>query len=72
MYSIIICYTQVVPYLIQPIPYGGKRKVYFDVYGCQMNVNDTEVVWAILKENDYVKTDNLLDADVILIGESLI
>lgn len=36
-----------------------------------MNVNDTEVVWAILKENDYEKTNDLLDADVVLIGKVL-
>lgn len=36
-----------------------------------MNVNDTEVVWAILKENDYEKTNDLIDADVILIGKEL-
>ncbi|XP_066259811.1 CDK5RAP1-like protein [Euwallacea similis] len=58
---------QVVPYLIQPTLDGQGRKVYFDVYGCQMNVNDTEVVWAILKEKNYEKTTSLLDADVVLI-----
>ncbi|KAL1497437.1 hypothetical protein ABEB36_008411 [Hypothenemus hampei] len=58
---------EVIPYLIQPVTYGDKRKVYFDVYGCQMNVNDTEIVWAILKENNYEMTTKLMDADIILI-----
>nr|XP_023024968.1 CDK5 regulatory subunit-associated protein 1 [Leptinotarsa decemlineata] len=54
------------------IPYihsisGYKRKVFFDVYGCQMNVNDTEIVWAILKENKFERTTDITDADVILI-----
>ncbi|CAG9767332.1 unnamed protein product [Ceutorhynchus assimilis] len=58
---------EVVPYLIQPQLYGTKRKVYFDVYGCQMNVNDTEVVWAILKDKGYIKTNNIFEADVVLV-----
>lgn len=44
-----------------------RRKVYFDVYGCQMNVNDTEIVWAILKDNNFDRTLNIIEADVILI-----
>ncbi|KAG5890949.1 hypothetical protein JTB14_019886 [Gonioctena quinquepunctata] len=56
----------------ETIPYihevsGFKRKVYFDVYGCQMNVNDTEIVWAILKESQFERTTNITEADVILI-----
>ncbi|XP_050298379.1 CDK5RAP1-like protein [Anthonomus grandis grandis] len=58
---------QVAPYLVQSVPYGGQRKVYFDVYGCQMNVNDTEVIWAILKEHGFEKTNHIRNADVILI-----
>jgi tRNA-N(6)-(isopentenyl)adenosine-37 thiotransferase enzyme MiaB len=58
---------EVVPYLQDATRYGQKRKVYFDVYGCQMNVNDTEIIWAILQSNNYVKTDELLEADVVLI-----
>ena len=27
--------------------------VYFETYGCQMNVNDTEVAWSILKDVGY-------------------
>lgn len=27
--------------------------VYFETYGCQMNVNDTEVAWSILKDAGY-------------------
>lgn len=41
--------------------------VCFKVYGCQMNVNDTEIIWSILKNNGYKKTDNLEEADVVLI-----
>lgn len=41
--------------------------VYFDVHGCQMNVNDTEIVWSILKSAGFAKTDTLDKADVILV-----
>jgi tRNA-N(6)-(isopentenyl)adenosine-37 thiotransferase enzyme MiaB len=55
------------PYL-QSIDIDGRsRKVFFDVYGCQMNVNDTEIVWAVLKKQNYQKTETLEEADVILI-----
>ncbi|XP_015606325.1 CDK5RAP1-like protein [Cephus cinctus] len=54
-----------IPY-VKPF-HGNNRKVYFDIYGCQMNVNDTEVIWSILEANGYSKTDELLDADVVLV-----
>ena len=31
-----------------------------------MNVNDTEVVWSILKDAGYEKTESVYEADVIL------
>ncbi|XP_018563082.1 CDK5RAP1-like protein [Anoplophora glabripennis] len=58
---------QVVPYLQDINRYTAKRKVYFDVYGCQMNVNDTEIIWAILKDNKFERTKDVIEADVILI-----
>lgn len=33
--------------------------VYFEVYGCQMNVSDTEVAWSILKNVGYTKTADI-------------
>lgn len=30
--------------------------VYFETYGCQMNVSDTEVAWSILKDAGYSRT----------------
>ena len=33
--------------------------VYFDVYGCQMNVNDTEIAWSILQEKNYHRTTDI-------------
>lgn len=42
------------------------QKVYIETYGCQMNVNDTEVVFAILLGNGYERTGDIDEADVIM------
>lgn len=57
---------EVIPYLQGTNRFGNRRKVYFDVYGCQMNVNDTEIIWSILKEHKFSKTNDLSEADVVL------
>lgn len=63
----VIKQTDLIPYL-KPDEYSGQgRKVFFEVYGCQMNVNDTEVVWSILNDNKYIKCDDVKEADVILV-----
>ena len=33
--------------------------VYFETYGCQMNVNDTEIAWSILKDSGYKRTTTI-------------
>ena len=33
--------------------------MYLETYGCQMNVNDTEIAWAILQKNGYTRTKEL-------------
>lgn len=43
-------------------------KVYIETYGCQMNLNDSEVVASILNTNGYYITNSIDDADVILIN----
>ena len=37
-------------------PFG--KTVYFECYGCQMNVNDTEYAWSILKNSGFHKTED--------------
>ncbi|XP_057657737.1 CDK5RAP1-like protein [Diorhabda carinulata] len=54
-----------VPYVVNLS--NKPRKVYFDVYGCQMNVNDTEIVYSILKDNNFERTLDIVEADVVLI-----
>jgi len=45
-----------------------RPRVYIETYGCQMNVNDSEVVASILIANGYAVTSGMDDADVILIN----
>ncbi len=46
---------------------GQGRKVFFETYGCQMNVNDTEIAWSILQENGFSKTSSIKESDVVLV-----
>ena len=46
----------------------GTRKLYIETYGCQMNVSDSEVVVAILSGHQYEITDDIRDADIILVN----
>ena len=46
----------------------GRRKAYIETYGCQMNVNDSEIVASVLASSDYDLTDALPDADAILVN----
>lgn len=42
------------------------KQVYIETYGCQMNVNDSEVILAILQGEGFRLTDDIEKADVIL------
>ena len=45
----------------------NKGSVFFETYGCQMNVSDTEVVWAIMKKAGYTRAEALDKANVIFL-----
>ena len=51
---------------IRPISDPSRQKVYIETYGCQMNVNDSEVILSILQDEGYALTENIEEADVIL------
>jgi tRNA-2-methylthio-N6-dimethylallyladenosine synthase len=51
---------------IRPITDPSKPKVYIETYGCQMNVNDSEVILSILQDAGYVLTEDIEQADIIL------
>lgn len=44
------------------------RRVYIETYGCQMNLADSEVVGGILSKEGYAFTNELSEADVILVN----
>lgn len=44
----------------------GNKKLYIETYGCQMNVNDTEVIFSILGKEGYDRTESMEEADVIM------
>jgi tRNA-2-methylthio-N6-dimethylallyladenosine synthase len=44
------------------------KKLYIETYGCQMNVADSEVVAAILREKDYLLVHSAETADTVLIN----
>jgi tRNA-2-methylthio-N6-dimethylallyladenosine synthase len=46
----------------------SKRKLYIETYGCQMNVVDSEVVAAILLQHNYQVTDELDEANLVLVN----
>jgi tRNA-2-methylthio-N6-dimethylallyladenosine synthase len=53
---------------IKPIFDNSKKRVYIETYGCQMNVNDSELVLSILQDNGYSLTKNMDEADLILVN----
>lgn len=45
-----------------------KPKFYLESYGCQMNFSDSEIVASILKEANFEATNDIAEADLILIN----
>lgn len=56
------------PQNIRPVFNENQPKLYIETYGCQMNVNDSEVVVAIMQQNGYSITNNIDEADIILVN----
>jgi tRNA-2-methylthio-N6-dimethylallyladenosine synthase len=52
---------------IEAKPSNG-RKLYIESYGCQMNFSDSEIVASILADQGYNTTQNLEDADLVLVN----
>ena len=46
----------------------SSKKFYIESYGCQMNFADSEVVASIISKEGYDSTENLNDADLILLN----
>lgn len=45
-----------------------NKKFYIENYGCQMNISDSEIVSSILNNKGFIKTENLKEANIILIN----
>ena len=47
---------------------GNSKKLFIESYGCQMNMNDSEIVAAILSEQGFNTTGNIEEADLVLVN----
>ncbi len=47
---------------------GLNKKYYIKTYGCQMNEHDTENIKAILEQMEFIETEEMEDADLILLN----
>ncbi|MEN8766004.1 MAG: tRNA (N6-isopentenyl adenosine(37)-C2)-methylthiotransferase MiaB [Wenyingzhuangia sp.] len=47
---------------------GNSKKLYIESYGCQMNMNDSEIVASILSETGYNTTIHLEEADLVMVN----
>lgn len=47
---------------------GNKRKLFIESYGCAMNFSDSEIVASILTTAGFNTTQNLEDADLVLVN----
>ena len=55
-------------YSVKPVLDSKLRQVFIETYGCQMNVNDSEVVLSILQQSGYSLCSSIKEADLILIN----
>lgn len=53
---------------IRPLTAKDRPGVYIETYGCQMNVNDSEVILSILQDSGYVLCEDIHMAQIILIN----
>ena len=53
---------------VKPLRDNTLPQVFIETYGCQLNVNDSEVVLSVLQRAGYSICDHFKDADIILIN----
>lgn len=46
----------------------GKKKLFIESYGCQMNFSDSEIVASIMNNEGYSTTKNIEEADLVLVN----
>ncbi|MGV7107035.1 tRNA (N6-isopentenyl adenosine(37)-C2)-methylthiotransferase MiaB [Flavobacterium sp. U410] len=54
--------------LVQEQKDGNSKKLFIESYGCQMNFSDSEIVASILANEGYNTTQNLEEADLVLVN----
>ena len=54
--------------LVQEQKEGNQKKLFIESYGCQMNFSDSEIGASILSEQGYNTTQNLEEADLVLVN----
>ncbi len=47
---------------------GNSKKLFIESYGCQMNMNDSEIVASILAERGFNTTSDINEADLVLVN----
>lgn len=47
---------------------GEGKKIFIETYGCQMNFGDSEIVVSVMQDEGYFYTENIEEADIILIN----
>ncbi|WP_405292340.1 tRNA (N6-isopentenyl adenosine(37)-C2)-methylthiotransferase MiaB [Algibacter sp. Ld11] len=47
---------------------GNTRKLFIESYGCSMNFSDSEIVASIMKDQGFNTTQNLEEADLVLVN----
>src|SRR5512133_695643 len=55
-------------YSVKPVLDSKLKQVFIETYGCQMNVNDSEVVLSVLQQSGYSLCSSIKEADLILIN----
>lgn len=55
-------------YSVKPIIDSQRPQVFIETYGCQMNVNDSEVVLSVLQQGGYALCEHIKEANVILVN----
>ncbi|GCD77779.1 tRNA-2-methylthio-N(6)-dimethylallyladenosine synthase [Thermaurantimonas aggregans] len=50
------------------LTHEGKKKLYIESYGCQMNFSDSEIVASILSKEGFATTKNPEEADLVLLN----
>ena len=46
----------------------GKKRLYIESYGCQMNFSDSEIVAAVMRNAGFATTSTAEDADLIFLN----